>query len=92
MTLNSAKIVGLLLAQESGKRLAAVMRPCEARALAELAEQGQVALDNLLAISIDCLGSHDEKDYEQRVAVWGDDAPTRESLRWSRRGQIALSL
>ena len=89
MTLNSAKIVGLLLAQESGKRLAAVMRPCEARALAELAEQGQVALDNLLAISIDCLGSHDEKDYEQRVAVWGDDAPTRESLRWSRRGQIA---
>jgi formate dehydrogenase subunit beta len=89
MTLNSAKIVGLLLSQESGKRLAAVMRPCEVRALVELAGRDQVALDNLITISIDCLGSHDEGDYEQRVALWGDDAPTRESLRWSRLGQIA---
>jgi ferredoxin len=40
-------------------------------------------------VSIDCLGSHDEEDYEQRATLWGDDAPTRESLRWSRRGQIA---
>jgi formate dehydrogenase subunit beta len=89
MTLNSAKIVGLLLAQESDKRLAAVMRPCEARALAELAAQGQVSLEDLITISIDCLGSHDEGDYEQRAALWGDDVPTQESLRWSRRGQIA---
>ena len=89
MTLNSAKIVGLLLAQESGKRLAAVMRPCEARALAELAAQGQVYLSDVITISIDCLGSHDEGDYEQRAALWGDEVPTRESLRWSRKGQIA---
>jgi formate dehydrogenase subunit beta len=89
MTLNSAKIVGLLLAQESGKRLAAVMRPCEVRALVKLAEEGQVTLDDLVTISIDCLGSHDEGDYGQRIVLWGDDAPTRESLRWSRRGQIA---
>jgi formate dehydrogenase subunit beta len=89
MTLNSAKIVGLLLAQESGKRLAAVMRPCEVRALVELAGQGRVSLDDLVTIGIDCLGSHDEDDYGQRAVLWGDDAPTRESLRWSRRGQIA---
>ena len=89
MTLNSAKIVGLLLSQESGKRLAAVMRPCEVRALVELAERDQVALENLVTVSIDCLGSHDEGDYAQRSALWGDDVPTRESLRWSRRGQIA---
>lgn len=89
MTLNTAKIVGLLLAQESGKRLAAVMRPCEVRALAELAEQNRISLDDLVMISVDCLGSHEEDDYEQRVTLWGDDVPTRESLRWSRRGQIA---
>jgi formate dehydrogenase subunit beta len=89
MTLNSAKIVGLLLAQESGKRMAAVMRPCEARALVELAQRNRVSLDELVTISIDCLGSHDEVDYEQRAKLWGDDAPTREALRWSRRGQIA---
>lgn len=89
MTLNSAKIVGLLLAQESGKRLAAVVRPCEARALVELAQRDQIDLEALITVSIDCLGSHDEDDYEQRAALWGDDVPTRESLRWSRRGQIA---
>jgi formate dehydrogenase subunit beta len=89
MTLNSAKIVGMLLAQESGKRLAAVMRPCEARSLVELAGQKKIDLTDLVIVSIDCLGSHVEDDYEQRAALWGDDAPTRESLRWSRRGQIA---
>jgi formate dehydrogenase subunit beta len=89
MTLNSANIVGLLLSQESGKRLAAVIRPCEARALVELAERGQVRLADLVTVSIDCLGSHDEVDYEMRTDLWGDDVPTRESLRWSRQGQIA---
>ena len=75
MTLNSAKIVGMLLAQESGKRLAAVMRPCEARSLVELAGQKEVDLTDLVIVSIDCLGSHVEDDYEQRAALWGDDAP-----------------
>ncbi len=89
MTLNCAKIVGMLLAQESGKQLAAVMRPCEARALAELSGCDQLSLDDLLTVSIDCLGSHDEVDYQQRATLWGDDVPTQESLRWSRRGQIA---
>jgi len=89
MSLNSAKIAGMLLEQESDKRLAAIMRPCEARALFELAHCGAVALDRIVTISIDCLGSHDESDFEQMVALWGDDAPTRESLRWSRWGQIA---
>lgn len=89
LTLNSAKIVGLLLAQSSHKRLAAVMRPCEARTLFELAEQGQIDLNELVTISVDCLGSHQEQDYEQRTVLWGDMIPTQESLRWSRRGQIA---
>jgi formate dehydrogenase subunit beta len=89
MTLNSAKIAALLLAQETGKRLAAVLRPCESRALMELARQGRVTLDNLVMVSVDCLGSHAESDYEQRLALWGDQVPVQESLRWSRRGQIA---
>jgi formate dehydrogenase subunit beta len=89
MTLNSAKIVGLLLAQESGKRLAAVMRPCEICALLELRDQDRIILDDLVTISVDCLGSHDEDDYVQRSVLWGDEFPTHESLRWSRRGPIA---
>jgi ferredoxin len=57
--------------------------------LVELAKQNRVSLGDLIMISVDCLGSHAERDYEQRVTLWGDDVPTRESLRWSRRGQIA---
>jgi len=89
MSLNSAKVAGMLLGQGSDKKLGVVLRPCEARSLVELANCGAVSLDRLVTISIDCLGSHDEGDYEQRISLWGDDVPVRESLRWSRLGQIA---
>jgi formate dehydrogenase subunit beta len=89
MLLNSAKVAAMLLEQESDKRLGVVLRPCEARALVALADCGAVSLDRLVTISIDCLGSHEEADYDQRINTWGDDVPVRESLRWSRRGQIA---
>lgn len=89
MQLNSAKIAGMLLEQESDKRLGVVLRPCEARTLATLANCGVLSLDRLVTISIDCLGSHEAADYDQRIRTWGDAIPVRESLRWSRRGQIA---
>lgn len=89
MTLNSAKIVRLLLSQQSGKRLAAVLRPCEARSLLQLANKSHTSLEDLVTVTVDCLGSHGEEDYEQRAALWGDIVPTRESLRWSRQGQVA---
>ncbi len=89
MPLNSAKIATMLLAQGGDKRLAAVMRPCEVRALETLAAHGLASLSNLITVSIDCLGSHEEEDYRQRAALWGDDVTVRETLRWSRRGQIA---
>jgi ferredoxin len=71
MPTNSAKIVALLLAQERDvtqfqgdvtqpqRRLAAVMRSCEARALV----QDGAPLDELLLISVDCL-DHEPHDYE----------------------------
>lgn len=89
MQLNSAKIAGMLLEQESDKRLGVVLRPCEARTLMALANRGVLSLDRLVTISIDCLGSHEAADYDQRINTWGDDFPVRESLRWSGRGQIA---
>jgi len=89
MQLNSAKIAGMLLEQESDKRLGVVLRPCEARTLVALAHCGVLSLDRLVTISIDCLGSHEASDYDQRIHTWGDFVPVRESLRWSRRGQIA---
>jgi ferredoxin len=89
MQLNSAKIAAMLLEQESDKRLGVVLRPCEARTLVALSSLGSLSLDRLVTISIDCLGSHEAADYDQRINTWGEDIPARESLRWSRRGQIA---
>jgi len=39
------------------KRIAALMRPCEVRATVELFKLGQVDLENILLISIDCPGA-----------------------------------
>jgi len=39
-----------------GQRVAAFVRPCEARATVELAKLGQVALDNVILITLDCPG------------------------------------
>ncbi len=70
MPINSARIVCLLLSPDLGdatqplqdalllqKRLAAVMRSCEMRALAQ---QDGSALDNLVTVSVDCVGSHEQ--------------------------------
>jgi formate dehydrogenase subunit beta len=75
-TLNSAKIVALLLPQESQKRLAAVMRPCEVRALFELSRQDQVVLDDLITVGIDCVESHVQDAYHLRRACQICEQPT----------------
>jgi len=67
------------------RRIAAVMRPCEARAGLELYKLGQADLENILLISVDCPGvlplsdyiSDPEKGKEQYRHVlqkWGNEA------------------
>jgi len=43
-------------------KVAVIARPCEARAINELAKLKQINKDNLILISIDCLGTYDPKD------------------------------
>lgn len=62
-TANSAKVLSSLTYQESGKKLAAVVRSCEARALVELVKLKQARLDDLLLIGIDCNGRYENNDY-----------------------------
>ena len=52
------------------KRIAAVMRPCEVRATVELYKIGQVDLDNVLLIGVDCPGALPLSDWfgDQRRA------------------------
>lgn len=63
MPINAARAVADLTGPGSGIRLAAVMRPCEIRALIELAKLQQATLDDVILIGMDCLGTYEVKDY-----------------------------
>jgi formate dehydrogenase subunit beta len=57
MPANAAKILSrLTLVEPADKPIAAVVRPCELRALTELIKRSQGSLDNLLLISSTCGG------------------------------------
>jgi len=58
MSVQGARAVASLTGHGKGsKKIAAVVRPCEARATAELFKLGQVDLDNIFLISLDCPGA-----------------------------------
>jgi formate dehydrogenase subunit beta len=58
MSVQGARAIASLTGHGKGKKkIAAVVRPCEARATAELFKLGQVDLDNLFLISLDCPGA-----------------------------------
>lgn len=57
MSVQGAKAVSSITRLGKGNmRIAAVMRPCEIRATIELAKLGQVTLENMILISMDCPG------------------------------------
>jgi formate dehydrogenase subunit beta len=57
MPVNSAKVLSrLTLVEPAAEPVAAVVRPCELRALVELIKRNQGSLDNLLLISSTCGG------------------------------------
>jgi len=58
MTVQGAKALSSLTRHGKGKkRIAAVIRPCEVRAAVELFKLGQIDLENIILISIDCPGA-----------------------------------
>jgi len=58
MSVQGAKALSSLTKRGGGKkRIAAVIRPCELRATVELFKLGQVDLENIFLISIDCPGA-----------------------------------
>jgi formate dehydrogenase (coenzyme F420) beta subunit len=63
MPVQSARIASNLTAKNLSKRVAAVLKPCEIRAIVELTKFLQVKLDNLLLIGIDCPGTFEVPDY-----------------------------
>jgi formate dehydrogenase subunit beta len=72
MLINAARMVKLLLTrpeedkagEEPERRLAVVMRPCELRALIELAKLQQVDPAQILTVGIDCVGTYELDDFK----------------------------
>jgi formate dehydrogenase subunit beta len=58
MTIQGARVISDITARGKGKKvIAALVRPCEVRATVELFKLGQVNLENVVLISIDCPGA-----------------------------------
>ncbi|MBN1955620.1 MAG: 4Fe-4S dicluster domain-containing protein [Anaerolineae bacterium] len=71
MGLNAARVVGPVSAREPRGRIAAVLRPCEMRALVELVKLQQAALEDLVTIVVDCPGTYRVTDYDAMRANGG---------------------
>ena len=67
MPVQSARVVSNLTVKNLGKKVAAVMKACEIRAIVELTKFLQVKLDNLYLIGIDCPGTFEVPDYAKMV-------------------------
>jgi len=68
---SGAKIASSLTARPSGRRLAMVLRPCEVRAVVELAKLKQVNLEDTLLIGMDCLGRYENTDFAKFQKLGG---------------------
>jgi len=64
MPVQGARVISSITRRGKGNnRIAAIMRPCEARATIELAKLGQVDLENITIITMDCPGVIPLSDY-----------------------------
>ncbi|MGE5255455.1 MAG: 4Fe-4S dicluster domain-containing protein [Hyphomicrobiales bacterium] len=64
---NAARQAAAVLRYDAGRRVAVVLRPCEVRALIELAKLHQCALNHAVLIGIDCLGRMENGAYLEAV-------------------------
>lgn len=73
MGLNAARVVGPVTIREPRGRIAAVLRPCEYRALVELVKLQQASLDDLVTVVMDCPGTYTVPVYQAMRANGGVD-------------------
>jgi hypothetical protein len=92
MQMNAGELVAQLVHQYPGRRLAAVLRGCEARLLGKIAKHEMLDLESWVIIGVDCLACFPTQDLDWRVEKAGSlEHLTRQVLRNARQGGIALS-
>ena len=83
MPVQGARAISSLTRRGKGKkRIAAIIRPCEAMATIELAKLGQVDLENIILITVDCPGVVPLSDYFEDPRK-GDEVFRDASQNWS---------
>jgi formate dehydrogenase subunit beta len=101
MEINTAKLIPGFLAQNPDAKIAAMLRPCELRALIEISKHTSLKLENLITISVDCLGTLPADEYQWRLERFEKSHPTygnkpsasyddlaEEALAFARQGGI----
>jgi formate dehydrogenase subunit beta len=87
MPINATQLIPKLT--DNPKKVGAVLRPCEMRTLQSLAKYDRLFTENLLTISIDCLGTLPADEFEWRAQRKGSPKGlTQEALKFARLGGI----
>ena len=87
---NSAGLLGDLVADRPAKRTAALLRPCEMRALVELRKRGRTspAVDAVHILGVDCLSCYPQELYRQATAERGAQEVLSENLEHAGEGGL----
>ncbi len=80
MPVQSARIASHLSIKNLNKRVAAVLKSCEIRAIVELAKFLQVKTDHLLLIGVDCPGTFEVTDYSKMIQEGKDNGKLETEL------------
>lgn len=67
--LNHARVVSRLTRKPMGGKVVVVLRPCEIRAFIELVKLKQGQMDEIVILSVDCLGAYQNSDYFKLVGT-----------------------
>jgi formate dehydrogenase subunit beta len=88
MKLNTARLVVDTAKKRPGKRVGAMLRPCEMRALNEMAARGALRRDDVLAVCTDCLGTFPADEFEWRTER-SEKGLTKDTLQFAPQGGIS---
>ena len=90
MLMNMAKVIPEVLKEHPDDRVGVMLRPCEMRALTEMAGRGAFRTKRLLTVCVDCLGTFPEDEFEWRAARKGSEKGlVGEALQFAPQGGIA---
>ena len=86
MPLNTARVLQTMTRiLPPSEKMAVVLRPCELRATVELIKLKQISLDNLILISVDCLGTYPLEEYKKIME--SEDRPEDQLLEKLMQGE-----